>query len=184
MGFLKDERGMLATSVAMLVLPLALLVGMIFLDIGRIHFTRGQLQAAVDAAALAGALTARAVPAYRYVPVTDGGGNITGVRQELLGIRAEIDPAAAETAARETFRGNTCYLNGAEGRQRMVELDVRPTAATDDFKGKVMDANKYLVQVVARLRTFVAGPMFYLYGQADELKPVGATGISEAVVVQ
>ncbi|OIQ11558.1 pilus assembly protein TadG-related protein [Neomoorella thermoacetica] len=179
-----DERGTLATTMALLMLPIALLMGMMALDIGRIHSIRGQLQTAVDAAALAGALTAQVVPQYQYVPITDGNGNITGVRQELVNLQAVIDPPVAEAAARPTFLQNARLLEGAGGRQRMVELNVQPAATTDDFTAKVMDNNKYLVQVVAKLKTFAAEPLFYLYGQEKALKPIGSTGVAEAVVVQ
>ncbi|OIQ53419.1 pilus assembly protein TadG-related protein [Neomoorella thermoacetica] len=180
----RDQRGTLATTLALLILPIALLIGMIVLDIGRINSTRGQLQAAVDAAALAGALTAQVVPQYEYVPITDGNGNITGVRQELLGLHAEIDPAEAENAARATLRQNIADLNGEQGRARMMELNVQPAPAADDFKGRVIEANKYFVQVIGKLKTFAAEPLFHLYGQEKALKPLGATGIAEAVVVQ
>ncbi|MGB9661694.1 MAG: pilus assembly protein TadG-related protein [Moorellaceae bacterium] len=182
-GVFVDERGTLATTMAMLVLPIALLMGMIALDIGRIHSIRGQMQTAVDAAALAGALTARVVPQYRYVPITDGKGNIIGIRQELAGLQAVIDPPTAEAAARLTFLQNARLLEGTEGRQRMVELNVQQAATTDDFTGWVIDNSKYLVRVVAKLKTFAAEPLFYLYGQEKALKPLGSTGMAEAVVV-
>lgn len=182
--FHRDERGMAATVVSLLMVPLAALVMLMVFDLVRIHIVRGQLRTAADAGALAAAMTAEAEPRYVYEAVYDAGGNLVALNAVLEGYDAAIkDPVLAETAAREAVRRNISGFLEAQKEAGLLRFDVSPVPASDDFSGQVEgDAqNRYRVELKSRLKLLLGGPLAKLYGVNDADKGVGATGTGEAV---
>jgi uncharacterized membrane protein len=185
--FFRNEAGTLVLSLSLIMLPLAVLIGMLVIDVGRINRVRGQIQTAADAAALAGALTASPVPgAGSLEAIRDRDGNVTGVVEKVTGWRAVIAGPAAEEAARTTFcrKDNAGRFVNDEGKKRMVDLRVSPVRAEDDFKSGVIGDDRYRVQVRVGVKTFVAGPLMYIYGEGGDcsVRGINVTGVSQAVV--
>lgn len=183
--FLRDEKGMAATVVSLMVVPLAALLMLMVFDLARIHLVRGQLRTAADAGALAAAMTAVAEPRYVYEAVYDADGNLIALNAVLDGYDAVIrDPLLAETAAREAVRRNISGPLKAQRDAGLLELEVSPAPAADDFSGQVEGdtQNKYRVSLRSKLKLLLAGPLAKLYGVSDADKAIGATGTGEAII--
>lgn len=182
-GFMRDERGMAATVVSLLMVPLAALLMLMMFDLARIHLVRGHLRTAADAGALAAAMTAVAEPRYVYNAVYDADGNFIALNAVLDGYDAVIkDPVLAETAARDAARRNSGFLN-AQRNAGLLEFEVSPAPAGDDFTGQIEEdaQNKYRVALKSKLKLLLAGPLAKLYGVNDADKGIGAAGTGEAV---
>ncbi|RPF49579.1 putative Flp pilus-assembly TadE/G-like protein [Thermodesulfitimonas autotrophica] len=181
---LHDERGMVPTTISLLMIPLAMLAMLMFFDLARIHLVRGQLRTAADAGALAAAQTAVLEPRYVYEAVYDSQGNLIALNAKIAGYDAVIkDPVLAETAARDAVRRNISGILKAQEKAGLLEFDVSPVPANDSFAGRIEGDtnNKYRVSLSSRLKLLLAGPLAKLWGLNDADKGVGATGTGEAV---
>jgi hypothetical protein len=99
--------------------PFLLLVPMLVMlagwleDMARVMDARGKAVAAADAASLAGALTAEAVPQTEVELERDGNGNVVGAREKVVGCRAVIPDSEAAGAANATLLMNPAPAGGA-----------------------------------------------------------------------
>jgi hypothetical protein len=162
---LKDERGFLTAATALL-LPLMLLFTGLFIDYGRCHVVRGELQTAVDAAALAGASAARPV-----------------FNRDTGRWEARVQPEPAERAAREAFRQNLTR----EGLERRgVLFEERPLAPGEavGWRGEAgTSPDSYRFAARVRVRTLFVGPLAAMVLNRDFREvPVYAEGAARAVL--
>lgn len=112
-------------AIAVLFMPLALGAAALALDLARARVLRAQVQAAVDGAALSGALAAQVRQEWADVPhehVDAGGRRWIHVHRVLVREWVEIDPLAAEQGARQAWAHNAAAMR----RARLVAFEARP----------------------------------------------------------
>lgn len=159
-----NEKGILWLTILLISIPAAMLAVALIPDIERANWSRNKLQSTVDAAALAGALTATVIPEYKTVYETDASGNITGIRNEITGYKAEIqDPAAADAAALDAVLRNTTYLSAKNGGFSAME-QFNPFT---DYSGSVAGSDIYSTSAAVRVRTLLLGPAMRAYGLSE-----------------
>ena len=180
---LKDERGMYYIWVGLIMLPIALLVFFMLVDVERIELVRAQEVTLADAASLAAADTATPVSAYSYQYTYDLNGNITGIQGMVTSTSAVIqDPVAAESAARQTALKNMGVLANQENAG-MMSVSISPTPGTDDdLHFQVIGTDSCVVKLTSTLRTFAAGALEKLYGLPANGKDEGDTSYGQAVI--
>lgn len=180
---LKDQIGMYYTLLGLIMLPLALLVIFMLIDIERIEAVRGQDVSLADSAALAAASTATPVIDYMYTYIYDVGGNIAGVQGNVGTVKVVIDdPVLAEGEARRAALKNMGALsNQANAGMIEVSINQAPGMADDIHGQKVLD-DTYVVKVNSSLHTFSASALSTLYGLQGVSKDMGATAYGQAVI--
>ncbi|GEA16311.1 hypothetical protein E308F_25550 [Moorella sp. E308F] len=174
-GRLRGEEGFLPLFMA-LMMPLIIFAWGLAVDFSRAHFVKAGLQTAVDAAALAGAMTAVPVVEVEYHPVTDAGGNVTGVEETVTKWQAVIqDEALAASEARDAFRANSGLLDTSAG----VEFD-----EGSGYTGAKQGEDAYVAEARAKVRTPWAGAAAALMAGDRSFyeAPVSARGAGQAVV--
>ncbi len=180
---LGDERGMIYTYLGLIMLPLALLIFFMLVDVERIELVRGQEMTMGDSASLAAASTATPVSTYSYQCTYDGQGNITGVKGVTTSTQAVIeDPVAAESEARQAALLNMGVLTNQENAG-MMDMNISPTpGANDDLYFQVIGTDSCIVKIKSRLHTFAANALEKLYGLPGKDKDEGFTSYGQAVI--
>lgn len=142
--FVKDERGqvLILLAVAMTVL---FLFSAMMLDFGRVHLVRTQLQAAVDAAALAG--VSQADVKIKINPLTG----------KIIEKWAVVDKQSSRTEAQRIFNQNINGMNLTAQGVTINNLSVT-FPARDSIR----------VTVDANMKTHLLGPMMkVLFGNSN-----------------
>lgn len=183
MLMLKDQRGSYYTYLSLIMLPLALLVFFMLVDVERIELVRSQEVTLADSASLAAADTATPVSTTSYQYTYDSNGNITGVENVVTGTQAVIqDPVAAESAARQDALNNMGVLTN-QVNAGMMTVNISPTpGADDDLYFRVIGADSCVVKLTTTLKTFAASALEKLYGLSGNDKDEGDTSYGQAVI--
>lgn len=153
---LKDDQGSVLAFAAMVFTVLLLLAGLV-IDFGRAYLVQAQLQAAIDAAALAGA------------------GEVMLKVEELgegeVRLWYEIEPDEAESEALRVFSANA-------SAQRFVQQGIAVVSVVIN----VENGNQVRVTAVADIQTFLVGPLMKVVDNSTSLMQLRLrrTAVAEA----
>lgn len=130
---LTDDRGNILVFAAMVLMVLLLLAGLV-IDFGRAYLVQAQLQAAIDAAALAGA-------GEVILKMEDLG-------EDEVRMWYEINPNEAQSEALRVFGANASAQDFDRQGIALVSVVIN-----------VENGNQVRVTVVADIQTFLVGPL-------------------------
>ena len=154
---LTDDRGSVLAFTAIIFVVLLLITGLV-IDFGRAYVVLAQLQAAIDAAALAGASEI----VLKYEESAETG--------ELI-MWHEVDPYQAESEALRVFTANA---NTQEFDRQGISI-VSLVIATET-------GNQVRVTVIADINTFLVGPITQLVDSSTDFRQLrlSRTAVAEA----
>ncbi|RJO62774.1 MAG: hypothetical protein C4542_02100 [Dehalococcoidia bacterium] len=186
-NFIKDERGMAVLFLYFMIIFLVL--GVVTFDFSRAHAVRARLRTAVDAAALAGVMTARAQCEYDYVPIDeDGDGVPDRIEQKLKAVHMSVyDKNRADKDAGETYGKNMPKSNkwGVRTEPGSIKSDVIPDTYYKEKKGVHCYGDSYAYEAVARVKAFLMSGALagWLVGVDEKEReiPVKAKGTAQVV---
>ena len=152
----------------LITLPFFLLILAIAFDIGRIVTIKGQLQTAVDAAALAGALTAETTAEKEITARIENGELI--IEEKIKEWKVTIQGDKAVSAAQGMMPYNTFLLpEHAGGFYENCEVDV-----------EVINNNAVLVTAEAKVDTVLLENILKMYGYFIDGISVKVAGTAKA----
>lgn len=185
--FTGDERG---TAVLFLYFMIMFLVlGVVTFDFSRAHAVRARLRTAVDAAALAGVMTAQARCDYDYVPIDeDGDGVPDKIEQKLKAVHMSVhDKSKADKEAGEAYSKNVPESSkwGVRTEPGSVKSSVLPDTYYKEKNGVHCYGDSYAYEAAARVKSFLmSGALVGWLAGVDEKEreiPVKAKGTAQAV---
>jgi len=179
---LNNEQGTIWVTISIIVISLAMLTAATLIDLSRAMWVKGQLQTAADAGALAGALTAEAIPETEIEIQYDDAGNIIGAEEKIVDWHVAInDPDRAYNAAQAAVSINTLLLPPEQGGFTSFE-EFDPQNLTDpDMTGYVLGEDSYMVNAHAEVHTFLLGKAMSFYGNTGhDTLTARVTGVSRS----
>ncbi len=170
-----DERGIVWIVSLLLSMAFATLFGAMFFDVGRAYWVKEQAQTAVDAAALAGAMTGQLVGTSTDVPTYDSNGNLIKIDQQTTW-SVQIDQAQADQQAQLLYNINMGQY--ADGKKFVY-------CPSSDVSGQTPSNDEYSSGLArGQIETILLGPVARLYGYDMDNISVGAKGTAKAVPTQ
>lgn len=168
----RNEKGLFWTITSLMCIPVTMLLAGIFFDLARALWVKQQTQTAVDAAALAGAMTGQLVDTTIEIPIYDSNGNLIGVQQQTTW-SVQIDQVQADQQAQLLYNLNIGQLS--------KELAFCPSS---DVSGQVPTPDSYASKLTGgNVSTILLGKIMSLYGYSLTSFPINVNGTAKAVPV-